>query len=388
MKKFIAFALSAVAAVSMLSGCGSSQGTASKTADSSKAAAGSAASSSAEPTSADSTSADSSKSGGTLKFYNWGEYVGENVISDFEKQYGVKVISEYFDSNEMMYTKLQAGDTYDVVVPSDYMIERLIKENMLQKLDKSKIPNLSSLYDGVKNLAFDPDNTYSVPYLWGSVGIVYNKNKVDKADIENEGFAVLKNTKYKGRIYMYDSERDSFMVALKNLGYSANTENDAEIQKAYEWLQEVNNTMDPVYVTDEVIDNMANGMKDIAVVYSGDAAYILSQNKDMDYYCPKEGTNIWCDSMVIPKNAENPQLATEFINYVLSYPVSYDNSETVGYASPNAEVLNAMTASDGDYANNAAYLPRSGYAKDEVFTDNEVLRQKLSELWIKVKAGK
>lgn len=367
MKKFIALTLSAIFTASLLTGCGGS--------------ASSASSGSSETVA---TKSDSK----TLKLYNWGEYIGDNVISDFEKQYGVKVISEYFDSNEMMYTKLQAGDAYDVIVPSDYMIERLIKEGMLQKLDKSKIPNLKNLYDGVKNLAFDPDNTYSVPYFWGSVGIVYNKKKVDKSDLEKEGFGILKDTKYKGRLYMYDSERDSFMVALKNLGYSANTENEDEIQKAYQWLQQVNDTMDPVYVTDEVIDNMANGMKDIAVAYSGDAAYIISQNPDMDYYCPKEGTNIWCDSMVIPKNAENPALAHEFINYVLSYDTAYDNSETVGYASPNADVLKDMTAKGGEYENNDAYLPRSGYAKDEIYKDNEVLRQKLSELWIKVKAGK
>lgn len=369
MKKFIALTLSAMVIASVLTGCGSSSSSSASQASASEEA--------------------SAKTGsGTLKLYNWGEYIGDEVISGFEKQYGVKVISEYFDSNEMMYTKLQAGDAYDVIVPSDYMIERLIKENMIQKLDKSKIPNLKNLYDGVKNLAFDPDNTYSVPYFWGSVGIVYNKKNVDKADLEKEGYGILKDTKYKGKIYMYDSERDSFMVALKNLGYSANTENEDEIQKAYEWLQQVNNTMEPVYVTDEVIDNMSNGMKDIAVAYSGDAAYILSQNPDMDYYCPNEGTNIWCDSMVIPKNAENPTLAHEFINYVLSYDASLNNSETVGYASPNAEVLKAMTESGGDYENNSAYLPRSGYDKDEIYRDNEVLRQKLSELWIKVKAGK
>ncbi|MCI1959359.1 MAG: ABC transporter substrate-binding protein [Clostridia bacterium] len=365
MKKFIALTLSAMIIASVFTGCGSSA-------------------------SSDSSTNNESAANGnkTLKLYNWGEYIGDNVISDFEKQYGVNVISEYYDSNEMMYTKLQAGDEYDVIIPSDYMIERLIKEGMLQKLDKNKIPNLKNLYDGVKNLAFDPDNTYSVPYFWGSVGIVYNKNNVDKSDLEKEGFGILKDTKYKGKIYMYDSERDSFMIALKNLGYSANTDNEGEIQQAYKWLQEVNDTMDPVYVTDEVIDNMANGMKDIAVSYSGDAAYIISQNPDMDYYCPKEGTNIWCDSMVIPKNAENPELANEFINYVLSYDAAYNNSETVGYASPNADVLKDMTSEGGEYANNNAYLPRSGYDKDEIYTDNEVLRQKLSELWIKVKAGK
>ncbi len=322
----------------------------------------------------------------TLKFYNWGEYIGDDVISNFEDEYGVDVISEYFDSNEAMYTKLQAGDTYDVLVPSDYMIERLIKEDMLQPIDKSVISNIDNLADGVKSLDYDPDNTYSVPYFWGSVGLVYNKNNVSKEDLENEGYNILKNQKYKGSIYIYDSQRDAFMVALKALGYSMNTENENEINAAYEWLKEVNNTMEPSYVTDEVIDAMANGNKDIAVVYSGDAAYILSQNEDMGFFNPNEGTNIWSDSMVIPKNAENPKLANEFINYILTYDASYSNSSTVGYASSNAEVLNEMSSEGGEYYENEAYLPRIGYEKDEIFKDNEVLRVKLSELWDKVKA--
>ncbi len=322
----------------------------------------------------------------TLKFYNWGEYIGDDVISNFEKEYGVDVISEYFDSNEAMYTKLQAGDTYDVLVPSDYMIERLINEDMLQPIDKSVVTNLGNLADGVKNLEYDPDNTYSVPYFWGTVGLVYNKNNVPQEEIEAEGYNILKNEKYKGSIYIYDSERDAFMVAFKALGYSMNTENEDEINAAYEWLKEVNATMEPSYVTDEVIDSMANGNKDIAVVYSGDAAYILSQNEDMAYYAPSEGTNLWSDAMVIPKNAENPKLANEFINYILTYEPSYSNSSAVGYASSNKEVLEEMSSEGGEYYENEAYLPRVGYEKDEIFKDNEVLRTKLSELWAKVKA--
>ena len=324
----------------------------------------------------------------TLKLYNWGEYMGEDLINNFEKQYGVKVIVEYFDSNEMMYTKLQSGDSYDVLVPSDYMIERLIKNNSLMELDQSLLPNLKDLAYGVKNLPYDLENTYSVPYFWGSVGIVYNHNNVPKEEVEAQGFKILKNSKYKGKLYMYDSERDSFMIAFKALGYSMNTEEEEEILAAYYWLKELNDTMEPVYVTDEVIDNMMNGSKDLAVVYSGDAATILAENEDMSYFMPNEGTNLWSDAMVIPANAENPKLAHEFINYVLSYDASYDNSETVGYASSNQQVLDDMTASGGLYENNEAYLPRIGYDKDEVFQDNEILKQRLSELWIKVKASK
>lgn len=361
MKKLIAMAL---ASVMLLAGCGGSSEGAS--------------------------SADAVEKYGsdTLKLYNWGEYMGEDLISNFEKEFGVKVIVEYFDSNETMYTKLQAGDSYDVLVPSDYMIERLIKEGMLQELDLSLIPNISNLAEGVKGLPYDPENTYSVPYFWGSVGIVYNHNNVDPAVVEEQGYNILHNTDYKGKIYVYDSERDSFMMAFKALGYSMNTDNQDEIQEAYQWLLDMNNTMEPVYVTDEVIDGMINGTKDIAVVYSGDATTILSENPDMSFWMPNEGTNLWSDAMVIPANAANPKLAHEFINYVLTYEASLGNSEYVGYASSNQEVLDELSGEGGLFAENEAYLPRSGYEKDEVFVDNQVLKKELAELWIKVKATK
>ena len=323
-----------------------------------------------------------------LKLYLPGEYLGENVISDFEKQFGVRVIVENFDSNEMMYTKLMAGNRYDVVIPSDYMIERLMKEDFLQPLDKSLIPNMENMDDAVRGMSYDPQNDWSIPYFWGSVGLVYNHENVDPAVIEREGWEILRNTDYAGHVYIYDSERDSFMMAFKALGYSMNTEDPDEINAAYEWLLQMNNTMSPVYVTDEVIDGMMNGYKDIAVVYSGDAAVVLDENEDMSFYMPSQGTNIWCDAMVIPQNAENPKLAHEFINYMLTYEAAFDNTETVGYTSPNAEVFEEMTSSEDLYADNAAYLPRSGYDKDEMFHDNQTLMRELSRLWIKVKAAK
>lgn len=323
----------------------------------------------------------------TLKLYITGEYLGEDVIANFENMYGVDVIIEYFDSNEMMYTKLQAGDSYDVLVPSDYMIERLMAADMLQELDRSKLPNLELLSEDVQNLPFDPNNNYAVPYFWGSVGLVYNHNNVDTADVENEGYNVLKNPKYAGKTYIYDSERDAFMLAFKALGYSMNTDNMTEIQDAYNWLLEMNDTMAPTYVTDEVIDGMIGGMKDIAVVYSGDASIILEENEEMSFHMPSHGTNIWYDCMVIPANAKNPALAHEFINYMLTYEAAYDNAETVGYTSPNAEVVEIMCSSEDLFANNEAYLPRSGYEMDESFVDNQTLKKTLSEMWIKVKAN-
>ncbi len=321
-----------------------------------------------------------------LKLYLPGEYLGENVLENFEKQYNCRVLKENFDSNEMMYTKLAGGSKYDVLIPSDYMIERLIKENLLQPIDKAAIPNMSKLTEQVLNLDFDPSNTYSIPYFWGNVGIVYNKKNVDYNDLENEGFGIMKNSKYRNRTYMYNSSRDSFMIALKELGYSCNTEDEKEIQEAYNWLLEVGTATNPGYVTDLVIDSMANGEKDLAIMYSGDAAYVLSENEDMGYYVPKCGTNIWCDSMVIPADAENPTLANKFINYMLSNEACLDGTLTVGYTSPNKEILEQVTAEGGDYADNEAYLPRD-YDLDEIFHDNETIRVLTNDLWTKIVAN-
>ena len=325
----------------------------------------------------------------TLKLYITGEYMSEDLIPNFEEEFGVDVIVEYFDSNEMMYTKMQAGDSYDVVIPSDYMIQRMMNEGTLQELDLSLIPNLDNLTPEVTNLPYDPDNTYSVPYFWGSVGIIYNHNNVDPKVVEEQGYDILRNEEYRDRIYIYDSERDSFMMALKALGYSMNTDDPEEIYDAYEWLLDMNDKMNPTYVTDEVIDGMMNGNKDIAVVYSGDATYIQSENEDMSFWMPNEGTNLWYDAMVIPKNAQNPLLAHEFINYTLTYEAALANSEYVGYTSPNEEVMLELSdPEEGMYGAYEAYVPRDGYEKDEVFQDNPVIKKTIAELWIKVKASK
>ena len=322
---------------------------------------------------------------GVLNVYNWGEYIDKQVITNFEKEYGVRVNYSLFSSNEEMYTKLMSGASYDVLVPSDYMIERLLKEDMLQPIDKNVVDNLDNLCEGVKNLSYDPDNTYSVPYLWQTVGIVYDTTKIDPEKMEEAGWSIFLDPEYAGHTYMYDSERDAFMVAFKALGYSCNTENQEEIQAAYEWLREMDKAVHPSYVTDEVIDSMANGEKWMALVYSGDAAYILSENEDMGYCAPKEGTNVAVDAMVIPKNASNPEMANAFIKYVLEYENSLMISEEVGYASANAQVLEELSGPGGTYEGNAAYIPRAGYEKDEMFHDNETLKKTLSELWIKVK---
>ncbi|WP_278906852.1 extracellular solute-binding protein [Faecalitalea cylindroides] len=324
--------------------------------------------------------------GQTLHIYNWGEYTGEEVLGMFEEMTGAKVVMDNFDSNEQMYIKVANGESYDILVPSDYMIQRLIQEDMLQKLDKSKIQSgLDQLNPDVLGLPYDPNNDYSVPYFWGTVGIVYDKTKVSLEDLKKDGFGIFLDEKYKGDIYLYDSERDSFMMALKDLGYSMNTSNEQELQAAYDWLVQSVQTMEPEIVTDEIIDNMAQGRKALGLIYSGDAAYVMSENEDMGFYMPETGTNIWSDAMVIPKNAKNVDLAHEFINFMCTYEAAMDNSSYVGYTSPNLEVMDELSSEGGDYDGINAYVPRTGYEKDEVFEYNEVSRKIISDLWSRVK---
>ena len=323
--------------------------------------------------------------GQTLHVYNWGEYTGENLLNDFESKTGAKVVMENFDSNEQMYIKVANGETYDVLVPSDYMIQRLIGEDYLQKLDKTKLDCMDKLCEDVIGLPYDPNNDYSIPYFWGTAGIVYDKNQVDIEDLEREGFEIFRDPKYRGNIYLYDSERDSFMMALKALGYSMNTSSEKELQEAYEWLVSCVQTMKPEIVTDEIIDNMAQGRKALGLIYSGDAAYVMAENEDMGYYLPESGTNLWSDAMVIPANAKNPELAHEFINFVSDYEGAYDNSSFVGYTSANQEVMDTLYGEGGEYEGIDAYMPRSGYPKDEVFEYNEDTRKTIANLWSKVK---
>lgn len=323
--------------------------------------------------------------GQTLYVYNWGEYTGENIIQDFEEKTGAKVVMENFDSNEQMYIKVANGEAYDILVPSDYMIQRLIQEDYLQKLDHDKLDCMDKLADAVKGLPYDPENAYSVPYFWGTVGIVYDTTKVSEEDLENEGFNIFLDEKYKGDIYLYDSERDSFMMALKALGYSMNTDDEGELQAAYDWLVRCVQTMEPEIVTDEIIDNMAQSRKALGLIYSGDAAYVMSENEDMGFYLPESGTNLWSDAMVIPANAKNPDLAHEFINHVCAYEGAYDNSSYVGYTSANQEVIDELSGEGGDYEGINAYLPRTDNANDEVFVFNDETRKIISNLWSKVK---
>lgn len=319
----------------------------------------------------------------TLRVYNWGEYIDKSVISKFEEKYDCRIIYETFDSNEIMYTKYMSGNSYDIMVPSEYMIERMIKEDLLQPIDKALVPNLKNINKGILGQSFDPGNNYWVPYFCGNVGILYDKKIVDKEDLE-EGWNILRNPKYHGQIYMYDSERDSFMVALKALGYSMNTTVEKEISEAYQWLIDQRSEMDPVYVGDESIDTMISGVKAMAIMYSGDATTVMSENPNMGYYLPEEGTNVWFDGFVISKECKQTKLANQFINFMVSNQNAYKNTVEVGYLTANVNA--AKKAADDTYKGISAYEIRTAQ-KDEVFSyqSNEV-KEMYNSRWTKVKA--
>lgn len=324
-------------------------------------------------------------SGRVLKVYNAGEYIDKSLINEFERNYDCTVIYETFDSNESMYTKLMSGEEYDILIPSDYMIERLIREDYLQPINWDLLTNAGNLMTSVmENAAYDEEHTYTVPYFWGTVGIIYDTTVVDEADLA-QGWNLLRNTDYAGEIYMYDSERDSFMVALKALGYSMNTTDTAQLEEAYDWLVAQRDAMEPVYVGDDVIDNMISGNKAMAVVYSGDAAYMITENRNLNYFTPEEGTNIWYDCMVITKNCTETELAHQFINFMLEEENALANSEEVGYSSPVESAFQEMSATT--YAGIGAYVPRSDNPHDEVFGYQETeLKKYFADLWTKVTA--
>ena len=322
---------------------------------------------------------------GTLNVFNYGEYIDEQVIRNFEKEFGVRVNYSLNSTPEEMYTKLQTGASFDVIVTSDYMIDRLIKEERILPLDKEIVTNLDQITDNMKGLYFDPDNTYSAPYLWQNVVLCYDTTKIDPAKVEEKGWEILLDPELDGHAFIYESPRDVFMMAFKALGYSMNTDNPDELQEAYEWLVKMKQTIHPSFVTDEMIDGMAQGEKWIAMMYSGDAAYASMENEKLAVWAPEQGTNIAIDCMFIPSNAANPELANQFINYVLDYDNSMMITVETCYTTPNAKVLEDVTAPGGEFEGVEGYLPRSGYEKDEIYQYVKLLQSETPELLIKVK---
>lgn len=316
-----------------------------------------------------------------LNVYNWGDYLDESVIRDFEKKYNIKVNYDTFSTNEDMYVKLKAGGTdYDVVFPSDYIIERMINEDMLHKLDFDNIPNYKYIEDHFKNLEYDPQNEYSVPYFWGTVGIIYNKTMVDEPV---NSWQILWDSKYDKEILMMDSQRDSIGVALKMLGYDLNTRDLDELEEAKQALIE-QKPLVLAYVGDDVKDKMIAGEAALAVIYSGEAFYMKQENPDLEYVIPQEGSNFWVDAMVIPKTSKHKKEAELFINFMCDPEVAYKNAIYVGYSSPHSEVKKML---DPDFLNDpAAYPDMEELVNLEFFKDLGDYLSVYDRIWTEVKA--
>lgn len=281
--------------------------------------------------------------GTTINVFNWGEYISDgsdgliDVNKAFEKHTGVKVNYLFFDNNETMYTKLKGGGvSYDVVIPSDYMIQRMIKEDMLRKLDFSKIDNYKYIMDEYKGMYFDPNDEYSVPYNVGMVGVIYNSSEVKG---NPDSWSLLWDKRYKGQILTFNNPRDCFGTAQKYLGISFNTTKKSEWKAAAKKLMEQKEVLQS-YVMDEIFDKMETGEALIAPYYAGDYLLMHDNNPDLSFFYPKEGTNIFVDSVCIPKNSKNYEAALMYINFLLEPEIALANAEYICYASPNSSVVN------------------------------------------------
>lgn len=276
-----------------------------------------------------------SKDGEKVYVYNWGEYMDPDVRELFEKQTGIEVVYEEFEQNEDMYPRIVSGAiSYDVVCPSDYMIQKMIENDLLQEINYDNIPNLKYIDSTYLKSAeeFDPGNKYSVPYCWGTVGILYNKTMVDEPV---DSWGILFDEKYSGDILMIESVRDAFAIALKYLGYDINSTNEAELEEAKALLKK-QYPLVQAYVVDQVRDKMIGGEAALGVIYSGEAIYTSRENPDLEYIVPKEGSNVWIDAWAIPKNSKNKENAEAFINFMCDPEIALKNFEYITYSTPNS----------------------------------------------------
>lgn len=330
---------------------------------------------------------------GEVYVYNWGEYIDEEVIDMFEKETGIKVVYDLFETNEEMYPVVEAGGvTYDAICPSDYMIQKMRENNLLAEINFDNIPNVSEIDPEYmeRSKSFDPENKYSVPYCWGTVGILYNTSMVAPEDVPTK-WSDLWDEKFSGEILMQDSVRDAFMVALKSLGYSMNSTNEAELQEARDLLIQ-QKPLVQAYVIDQVRDKMIGGEAAIGVIYSGEMLYIqeevenLGLDYKLEYVLPEEGTNVWLDSWVIPANAKNKENAEKWINFLCRPDIAKMNFEYITYATPNKGAFDLL---DEETQNNKAVFPDiDSLDKSEVFQYlGDEVDTVYNDLWKEVKSN-
>ena len=334
-------------------------------------------------------SASAANSGVTINVYNWAQYISDgsdgylDVNAAFTKATGIKVNYMTYDTNESLYTKLRTGGTtYDVIVPSDYMVARLIEEDMLEPLDFNKIPNYQYIDNQFKNQSFDPQNTYSVPYTWGTVGIIYNKKYVKK---EVTGWDILWDKDYAGKILMFDNPRDSFAIAEKRLGYSLNTTNPTELQAAADLLKGQKPLVQS-YVMDQIFDAMEREEAWIAPYYAGDYLMMAEENQDLAFCFPKEGFNVFIDALCIPKGCQNKEAAEAYINFLCNPEICGQNLEYLGYSTPSTASKEYM---DEEVSSSPiAYPNKETLSRSEAFTYlNADTSQLMDNLWLEVKTA-
>lgn len=322
----------------------------------------------------------------TIYVYNWGEYIADggdgsmNVIREFERITGINVEYTTFDSNESLYAKLKSGSaSYDVIIPSDYMVSRLIQEDMVQKIDYSNVPNFEKYIDEeFRSPEYDPTNEYSVPYTWGTVGIIYNTKYVDEADVS--GWDMLWNEKYAGKILMFDNSRDAFAISLKRLGYSMNSSDAEELKEAAEELSKQSSIVQ-AYVMDQIFDKMVEENAYIAPYYAGDYLTMVDENEDLAFIFPEEGTNLFTDAMCIPSTSKNKEAAEMFINFMCEPLISGENCNIVGYSTP---ISAAKEYLDEDLVNSEiAYPSQDILDKTERYINlSGDTNQLMDDLWV------
>lgn len=295
----------------------------------------------------------SEENAGSLYIYNWAEYIDPEVLAMFEEETGIKVSYDEFETNEIMYPVIEAGAiAYDLVCPSDYMIQKMIENDLLAEINFDNIPNYANMDETQLASAreFDPENKYSVPYCWGTVGILYNTAMVSEAPVS---WSVLWDEKYKDSILMQDSVRDAFGITLKYLGYSLNSTDEAELNEAKDLLID-QRPLVQAYVIDQVRDKMIGGEAALGVIYSGEVLYCQESNEDLAYVVPEEGSNVWLDCWVIPKNAQNKENAEKFIDFLCRPEIAVMNFEYITYSTPNKAAKELL---DEEYQNNPAVFP-------------------------------
>ena len=320
-----------------------------------------------------------------LTVFNWFDYIDPAVIDLFEDETGITVKYVNFTTNEEMYTKLEAGaGTYDVIFPSEYMIERMIAHDMLEELDLSAMPNFANVMDRLKDPSYDPGNRFSVPYMWGTLGYLYNTEMVDE---ELSSWSALFDEKYAGNVIMMNSMRDSIGLALKYLGYSMNTRNEAELNEAKDLL--IKQKQDKIqcgYLLDETKDKMVGGEAAIGVVYSGDAQYAIEKNENLVYVVPEEGSNIWVDGMCIPKGSKNVEGAMKFIDFLCREDIAAMNFDYIYYCSPIQAVVDGL---DEEEAAQSTINPSEDVvSRCEYFNDVEDVMSLYENVWMEIRLAR